>query len=58
MIRVRDTFVRERRRRRHPKKPKNLFLGLGFKNYDFFVRFFSSVRVTRKKALKSADFAE
>jgi len=55
---VRDTFVRERRRRRHPKKPKNLFLGLGFKNYDFFVRFFSSVRVTRKKALKSADFAE
>jgi hypothetical protein len=53
-MRVRDTFVRERRRRRHPKKPKNLFLGLGFKNYDFF----SSVRVTRKKALKSADFAE
>jgi len=44
-MRVRDTFVRERRRRRHPKKPKNLFFTIEtLKNKILFVFFFRSFR--------------
>jgi len=56
---MRDTFVRERRRRRHPKKPKNLFFNpitietLKTKIVSFFFRSLDTKKGTKVLILPS-----